>query len=509
MEFRDYIRMLTRSWALIVGLAVLGAAAGGAYAALQRPVYQSTAEAFVSTPSGQSLADLSAGAGYLQIAMKGYATIATSAYVLSPVIADIDLDTTPAKLAEQVEVTASADRPILTVTVSDSNATRAKQVADAITAQLSQAVIDLTPAGATAGAGGVVKLTRVDPALVADSPTSPKPILAILVGALAGIVLAIVIALLRELLDSRVRSSEDLERVTDAPLLGTTTRSSRGNDRSLVIRDAEGSTQAEDYRTIRTNLRFVQLDAAHRSVVVTSSGEREGKSTTAANLALAVARLGQRVLLVDADLRRPTLATMFGLDGSLGLADVLIGDVELDGAVQLVDAGRLGLLPAGAVPPNPNELLQSHAMDDLLARIQNEYDLIIIDSPPLLAVSDAAVLSTRTSGAIVVAAAGRTRRGQIRQALEALDRVEARTLGLIITMVPRKGSTAYGYGLQAAPQKSSAKPVVQPQVRSSITQAEPGVSANEPSINEAEPGVSAAEPRADETEPSGIDGGRS
>ncbi len=450
MDFRDYIRMLSRTWALIVGLAVIGAAAGGGYAALQRPVYESTAKAFVSTQSGQSLADLSAGAGYLQVALKGYADIATTSYVLTPVIRGLKLDTTPALLAEQVSVTAATDSAILEVTVSDSSPQRAKQIADAITAQLSQAVVDLTPVGATASRS-VVKLTRVDPALVPTSPAGIKPALAILIGALAGIVLAVLIGLLREVLDTRVRGKEDLERVTEAPLLGTTARNARGSDGLLVLRDAESSTQAEDYRTIRTNLRFVQLDAANRSIVVTSSDEREGKSTTAANLALAVAHLGQRVLLIDADLRRPTLATLFGVDGSIGLSDVVIGDATPEQGVQRVDAGRLDLLAAGAVPPNPNELLQSASMDALLADLRTRYDLIVIDSPPLIAVSDATVLAAKAGGAIIVAAAGRSRRGRIRQALESLERADARILGVVLTMVPGKAATAYGYGLQSVP----------------------------------------------------------
>lgn len=449
MELRDYLRMLARTWALIVGLAVLGAALGGAYAALQRPVYQSTAKAFVSTPSGQSLADLSAGAGYLQVAVKGYADIATTAYVLRPVIRGLALATTPAALAERVEVTAGDQEPVLQITVSDADASRAARIANAVTAQLSQAVVDITPTGSGATATGAVKLTPVDPALPASTPVSPRPLLAVLAGLVAGIVVAVLIGLLRELFDTRVRGRDDLERVTDAPLLGTTARSASVREHPLILRDAETSPLAEDYRTIRTNLRFVQLDEANRSIVVTSSDEREGKSTAASNLALAVARLGVKVLLVDADLRRPTLSTVFGVDGAIGLSDVVIGAVEFEQAVQHVDDGKLHLLPAGSVPPNPNELVQSASMDELLLRLRDEYELVIFDSPPLLAVSDAAVLSTRAGGALVVAAAGRSRRGRLRQALEVLDRADARVLGLVLTMVPGRASTAYGYGLRS------------------------------------------------------------
>ena len=458
MELRDYFRMLGRSWWLILVLAVVGGGAGGAYAVVQPPVYQASAKAFISASAGTSLSDLSSGASYLSEAVKGYADIARTAYVLNPVIASEGLQTTPAALAQDVTTTPGDQEAVLQVTVTDGSAARAARIANAITAQLATAVVDLTPTGGTAATtSSAVKLTPVDPAIVPTSPSSPKPALTIALGAIAGLVLAVLIGLLRELLDTRVRGQEDVARVTDAALLGTTARSARVRERPLILRDAATSLQAEEYRTIRTNLRFVQLDDERRSVVVTSSKEREGKSTAAANLALAVAGLGERVLLMDADLRRPTLATLFGVDGAIGLSDVVIGDVSLDDAIQPLAAGNIDLLPAGTIPPNPNELLQSRSMDQLLDRLHARYDLIVIDTPPVLAVSDAAVLSTRAGGALVIAAAGRARRGQLTQAFDALDRAGVHILGVILTMVPSRGRTPYGYGLQTTPQTKSSR----------------------------------------------------
>lgn len=450
MDLRDYLRMLARNWLLILLLLVVGVGAGGAYALVQKPVYEATATAFVSASAGDSLSELSAGAGYLELAVKGYASISTTAYVLRPVIAHEGLDISPADLAAQVTAVAGDQEAVLQITVKDSSPARAAQIANAITSQLAVAVVDLTPNGSTTGTSSAVKLTPVDPAIPPTSTAGLKPWLIVALGGAAGLVVAVLIGLLRELLDTRIRSREDLARVTDAPFLGATARNAGGRSRRLIVRDAAESPGAEEYRTIRTNLRFVQLDQSRRSVVVTSANEREGKSTAAANLALAVGGLGDRVLLIDADLRRPILATIFGLDGGVGLSDVVIGDVQIEDAVQHIAAGGIDLLPAGSIPPNPNELLQSHGIDELLGRLHEQYDLIVIDSPPLLAVSDAVVLSSRVGGALVIAAAGRARRGQLDQALESLARAEARVLGVVLTMLPRRSGTPYGYGVGAA-----------------------------------------------------------
>lgn len=456
MEFRDYLHVLRRARILVVVLAVVGAALGfGAGTALPAK-YASTATTFVSAKSATSLSDLSSGTSYIEAAVSGYATIATTAYVLQPVITKLHLDTTPGALAGQVTATAANDQAVLDITVTGKNAAETSRIANAVATQLRSAVITLTPGATTKTTASQVKLTVVNPAVTPTETTNPSTLLLAAGGAVAGIVLAILIGLLREVTDTRVRTPEDVKRITELPILGGTVNDPTAPRRPLALLNAARTPRAESYRSLRTNLRFVEFEEGARSIVVTSSIDGEGKSTTAANLALAVADLGQKVLLVDADLRRPRVDRMFGIDGGVGLSDVLIGAVPLQDAVQAFLTTNLELLPAGTIPPNPNEQLQSRAMHDLVASLHDRYDLVVFDTPPLLAVSDAAVLSGLAGGVIVVSAAGRVRRAQLDNALAALDRVGGRVVGLVMTMLPRRGSDGYGYSYGITESKASA-----------------------------------------------------
>lgn len=214
-----------------------------------------------------------------------------------------------------------------------------------------------------------------------------------------------------------------------------------------------GSPRAEAYVTIRTNLRYVDVDHPPRTVVVTSSVPGEGKTTTACNLAIAVAQAGSRVLLIEGDLRRPKVAEYLGVDGSIGLTDVLIGQIQFDDAVIHWRRGlECDFLASGAIPPNPSELLGSHQMAELLQELAGRYDSVIIDAPPLLPVSDAAILAAVTDGALLVVRHGETRHEQVQHATQALRQVDARILGTILNFAPsRRGreegyDSGYGYG---------------------------------------------------------------
>jgi capsular exopolysaccharide synthesis family protein len=190
----------------------------------------------------------------------------------------------------------------------------------------------------------------------------------------------------------------------------------------------------------------VNLDSGPRVFVVTSSVPGEGKSTTTANLAIALAETGARVAVVDGDLRRPAVAEYMGLEGAVGLTDVLIGRAELADVLQKWGRHDLYVLPAGRIPPNPSELLGSSAMAGLLAELGKTFNFVLIDAPPLLPVTDAAVLSKFTSGAIIIVAAGRTKRTELAVALRSFEHIESKVLGAVLTMLPTKGPDSYGYG---------------------------------------------------------------
>ena len=196
---------------------------------------------------------------------------------------------------------------------------------------------------------------------------------------------------------------------------------------------------------LRTNLQFLDLEQQPRSLVITSAVPGEGKTVTSANLAVALAQAGRKVLLVDGDLRRPRVAGLLDLDGAIGLTSVLVGTTPLEDAIQVHEASGLNFLASGPKPPNPTEILQSRVTHDLLKRLRDDFDMVIVDAPPLLPVADAAVIATATDGAIVVARHGKTTRDQLREAVSRLDNVGARVFGVVINMIPRRAANSYYY----------------------------------------------------------------
>jgi capsular exopolysaccharide synthesis family protein len=197
---------------------------------------------------------------------------------------------------------------------------------------------------------------------------------------------------------------------------------------------------------LRTNLQFIDIADRPKSLVISSSIPSEGKSTIAINLAVSLADTGARVILADADLRRPSIAEYLGIEGRVGLTTVLIGRAEVEDVVQPLGTTSLDLLPAGQIPPNPSELLGSTAMADLLERLTASYDMVLLDSPPLLPVTDAVVLSNLAGGALVVVGADRIHRPQLQQSLESLETAGAHVFGIVMNKISSREAAAYGYG---------------------------------------------------------------
>jgi len=445
MELRDYIRILRKGWVLIVMLTLVGVGAAAGYSIVQTPSYAATSKVFVSTQGSGSASDLAQGSSFTTQRVKTYSQLVTTPIVLLPVIASLHLKTTGEKLAALVTPTATLDTSIIEIAVTDTDPVRAADIANAVSSSLSS-VVETIETSDTSGAVTPVKLTRVQEASVPTAPVTPKIPLNIALGALVGLALGIGIAVLRETLETRIRNEHDVELVTDVPILGGIVFDPRARDRPLIVQLDPKSPRAESFRTLRTNLQFLDADRADRCFVITSSIESEGKSTTAANLAIALADTGSRVLLVDADLRRPKLADYMGLEGAVGLSDALIGRVELKDVVQPWGKEGLYVLPAGSVPPNPSELLGSARMESMLAEFNRAFDVVIFDSPPLLPVTDAAILAKKVGGAIIIVAAGRTHKNQLKGAVTTLNNVGAPISGLVLTMLPTKGPDAYGYG---------------------------------------------------------------
>jgi succinoglycan biosynthesis transport protein ExoP len=286
----------------------------------------------------------------------------------------------------------------------------------------------------------------LQPATIPKQPISPNLKLDIALGALVGLALGAGIAVLTEVFDTRIRSERDIEAIIAAPIIGGISFDPEAVRRPLIVQDDPHSARAESFRSLRTNLQFLEVDGGPRTFIVSSSIPHEGKTTTTANLAIVLADSHASVVIVDADLRRPKLADYMGLEGAVGLSDVVIGRANLADVLQPWGDQGLYVLPAGTIPPNPSELLGSAAMARVLKDLESQFDVVLLDLPPLLPVTDAALMSKMARGVLLVVAAGRTHRGEFAGAVGVLENVGAHVAGVIMTMLPTKGPDAHRYG---------------------------------------------------------------
>jgi polysaccharide biosynthesis transport protein len=286
----------------------------------------------------------------------------------------------------------------------------------------------------------------------AEAPTQPirpKKAQNIVFAGLLGLFFGLCLALLQELFDDRINSPEEAERVLKLPSLGHIPMIEEEGLR--LIKDISTfSPLMESYRSLRTNINFAAVGNPVRSIVVTSSVPAEGKSTTVANLAMAMALDNKRVIIVDADLRRPSQHKLFKVDLTPGLTDILVGTHGIDEVMQSTSVDNVTIIPAGSPPPNPSELLGSAAMGHLLATLEAQADIVLFDSPPALAVADSVVLSARANGVLLVVGYGETKKANTKKAIEILSRAKANVLGTVLNRMDGP-SSGYYYGKYYVP----------------------------------------------------------
>jgi len=429
MELNGILRVLRKRWVSVLvtlGVALLLAAAA---TALMPARYTATAKMFFSARSGESITELNEGTTFAASQMSSLSDIATSPLVLGPVVEDLGLHVTAEQLADSLRVTVPEGTAILQVSATAPTAQGAADLVNAVAGELSDAADGLFPAAADGAEA--VRATIHTPGTVPAAPSVPNLQVNLVLGVVLGLLVGVGVAALREARDTHVRGERDLADVTDATVLARLGRVGNGED-AVFMQNAPNSQRAEAVRALRTNLHFLTATGSTRTIVVTSPTAGEGKTTTAVILAVARADTGTSVLLVDADMRRPAVGRTLGIEGRAGLSTLLIGRASLSDLVQRWGDRPLDVLPAGQVPPNPSELLSSLPMAHLLAEAGGRYDVVIVDSPPVLAVTDASVLSTIAGGTLMVVAPGRHRKAELRDALQRLDHVGARVLGLVL-----------------------------------------------------------------------------
>ncbi|ALN14218.1 polysaccharide biosynthesis tyrosine autokinase [Acidipropionibacterium acidipropionici] len=476
MTLHDFLRLIRRQLGVIVTLTLVGAALAAGALMLQSPRYTAHASGYVRVSVPQSAGGTTDSNSYYSASQlaaqkaKAFVAVFTSQTVASLVRQELGLSEEPSELASRITATNAANSLTIDVTATASSPDLARRIADSVVNQSAAQVRRLE------GTGSPVSIVMMSPASLAEIDVSPTPLKYLAGGLLAGLLVGLLVALARQRLDTRLRTSQDVSERFDSPVLASLPRSAG------IARTGErgGDFQAEEsLRKLRTNLRYTGIDHPNRIILVTSPCQGDGKSSVAAGLARVMAaagddvilvdadlrrptiqdtfgvraRLGLPQVLVDADLRRPTIQDTFGVRARLGLPQVLVGAAGLDQVLRTTDTDGLTVLTsAGSPPPNPTELLGSKRMAELLGLLAGDH-VVILDAPPVLPVADALILAGLADTVLLVIGSGNTRSDQLEQSIAAIGRAGGRTTGIVLNRVPssrlarlRYGDTEYGYG---------------------------------------------------------------
>ncbi|NMC14047.1 MAG: polysaccharide biosynthesis tyrosine autokinase [Chloroflexi bacterium] len=295
-----------------------------------------------------------------------------------------------------------------------------------------------------AEAGSYSNVVQVEPATIPNQPIKPRVAMNTILAMLGGFLLTVGTVFLIESLDDTIRGPDDITRTVKLPVLGLILKHDT-QDGKLVTLDQPRAPVAESFRSLRTNLQYASVDTPIRTLLVTSPSPSEGKTTIAANLGIVLAQSGRKVVLIDADLRRPRVHKIFNVANRYGMSNIFVqSSISLDGSLQKTEIENLLIMPSGELPPNPSELLGSGKMFEILSLIKEQADFIIIDSPPIMAVTDSAVLAPRVDGVLLVVKPGVTKQAVAAQAVEQLTRVNANILGVVLNEVDfSKSRTSY------------------------------------------------------------------
>lgn len=444
MDLQTYLGIVRKHWRVVPLVVLIVVAATASITYLIPRQYESQLQFFVSTVDTSDNSQLAQGSTFLQQRVKSYSQLLTAPVVLQPVVKDLKLHTTANELARQVSADIPTDTVLIDVTVRDPNPAQAQKIASSIGEHFPATIARIETVSSKANSP--VKVTVTKPPTFQPNPVSPRPIQNLALALVFGLLLSLGIALLRHTLDTRVRSKEDVDNlVEDIPTIGLIPYDSDATTNPLLREAGPSSMRSESFRALRTNMAFIGTGERRQTIVMTSSIPGEGKTTTTANLALVLAQTGASVCLIEADLRRPRLLEYFGLEGTVGLTDLLIGRADLADVLQPFGRQELVLLGAGEIPPNPSELLGSPAMRECLQELASKFDYVLLDAPPLLPVTDAAVASTLADGAIMVVGSALVTRDQLTAGLERLQAVNARVLGIVLNRLPRNVSGGHYY----------------------------------------------------------------
>lgn len=441
MDFLSVVAALRRRWLAIVLCIIAGAGGGYDLGHHGTKIYSSSAQVLVLIPEGGTVSEALAGSQLSSNLVGTYSGLVTSGNVLGRMVTNLRAEgiNQPGSVSAQIVI----GTYLINITSRDAIPNVAQATAEAAANALIQEVDALQN-----GLPNRISVHIATDAGLPTSPVAPNPRLDLIVGTLLGLVAGLILAAVFEVFDRTLKSVAQADASLGAPLLGVVPKR-RG--RTLVLSADNSKAEGEPYRSLRTAVRFLDPDRPVKTLMITSPSPDDGKTTTAVNLAVALALSGERVIVMDADLRRARLAEAFGLDRSVGLTSVVLGQATLDEAIQDWRP-NLKVLASGPLPPNPSEILGSQFVNNLLGELAQWADVVIIDAPPVLPVADAVTLGTQVDGVVLVVRHGHTLRGAAAAARRRLDAVGVRVLGYVLNGVP-KGETRsyyldyrYGYG---------------------------------------------------------------
>lgn len=439
-------QQLGRRWPSIVVLTLLGIAVAVGLLSTATQRYSAHADVLVGPPAAESTHAVDSRT------VASYGHVLGGRTIASRVVKSLGLSDSVAATDRRLDARVLKNTSVLRVTAESDNSQTAARIAQESAEQFVSWLEDEQADNVIEGTDGepdtdtALRANVVEDAATPSSAFYPSRPLWLAIGAGLGLLLGLVFATWRELSDRSVRTPTELEELAGAPVLGAMAYDRAAASTPLITSLGTHHPRFEAVRILRTNLQFLDVDRDHKVITITSSLAGEGKSTTACNLAIALAQTGTRVVLVEGDLRRPRVSEYLGIEKSVGLTTVLVGRVALDAALQQAGTPGLDVLTSGALPPNPSEILQTKAMTALIAELRHRYEVVLIDAPPLLPVTDASLLASISDGAILVVRHGSTGREQVRTATERLQAVGARLLGTVLSMSPARELSRYGYG---------------------------------------------------------------
>jgi polysaccharide biosynthesis transport protein len=432
LEFKNYISIIRkRLWLIVIITSFMMAATAIFSLFIMTPVYEAKATLII----GHATQTQDQKIGYDDILMfqklvKTYSQLAKSETVGKEALEASGYGIGYPAFQDMLKVTSMSDTQILEISVSDGNPNEAADLANTVSRVFVKKANELMDAG---------NVKIMEEALPPITPKSPKPLFYTVIVALIGFALSIGLVLLIEYMDNTIRCEDDISKRLNIPVLASIPLVPGRKNKSTCVKlvDIKGSKSSvsELYRTLRTNIKFISFQKEAKTIVVTSPGPNDGKSLVTSNLAITMASARNKVLLIDCDLRKPMINRYFALSYALGLADILADNIPYKDAISSSRIENLDIMPCGSKLRNPSEMLDSNRMKELLDNLRKEYDYILLDTPPVVVVTDAALLASKCDSTILILSYGQTSIEGAIKAKELLDNVNARILGAVFNKV--------------------------------------------------------------------------